>query len=186
MPRAGLNPDSVVDAAAELADADGLDSVTLARLAERLGVRPPSLYAHVGGLEDVRRRLGARGARELAARLRSAATGRAGRDALVAVAHAYADYAREHPGAYAALQRPPAAGDDQAAAAAADVLEVVTAVLRGYGIEGDDAIHAARILRSSLHGFVSLEAAGGFGIPLDQDETFERLLAFLDAGLRTK
>ena len=63
MPRAGLNSAAVVEAAARLADSEGLAAVTLAHLAEQLGVRPPSLYAHVASLEDLRRRLAARGAR---------------------------------------------------------------------------------------------------------------------------
>jgi AcrR family transcriptional regulator len=176
MPRAGLDRDAVVRAAAELADADGLEGLTLARLAQRLGVRPPSLYAHVGGLDDLRARLARRGARELATALRAAATGRACGDALAAVADAYRAYARAHPGTYAALQMP--TGD-----AGAEVVEVVAAVLRGYRLDGDDAIHGVRIVRAALHGFVVLETGGGFGLPLDLDETFGRLVATLDGGI---
>ena len=179
MPRAGLAPETVVDAAAALADADGLDSLTLARLAKRLGVQPPSLYAHVGGLPDLRRRLAGRGARELAAALGGAAAGRAGGDALAAVARAYRDYALAHPGTYAAARR--ATELDRADAEAA--VDVVLAVLRGYGLEGDDGVHAARIVRSALHGFAALETGEGFGIPLDLDDTFARLVAVLDQGL---
>src|SRR5204863_8542685 len=73
MARAGLSAEAVVDAAAQLADREGLEAVTLARLAADAGVRPPSLYAHVDGLDDLRRRLAIRGARELAAALREAA-----------------------------------------------------------------------------------------------------------------
>jgi AcrR family transcriptional regulator len=176
MRRAGLDPNTVVTAAAELADADGLGELTLARLAQRLGVRPPSLYAHVDGLEDVRVRLAERGALELAAAVRTAATGRARGDALAAVADAYRAYAREHPGTYAALQ----VGKSEAAT---EVVDVVAAVLRGYGLDGDDAIHGVRIVRAALHGFVVLETGGGFGMPLDLDETFSRLLATLDGGI---
>ena len=46
-------------------------------------------------------------------------------------------------------------------AAAKGAVDVVLAVLRGYGLEGDDAIHAARAVRSALHGFVALEAGAG-------------------------
>ena len=105
MARAGLDTASVVDAAARLADADGLESLTLAQLAAQLGVRGPSLYSHVASLADVRLRLGERGARELAAAMGRAAAGRAGRDALLAVADAYRSYAHAHPGTYAAMQR---------------------------------------------------------------------------------
>jgi AcrR family transcriptional regulator len=181
MPRAGLDADAVVRGAAELADAEGLQALTLARLAERLGVRAPSLYAHVGGLDDLRRRLAAKGARELAAALQAAAVGRAGGDALNAIATAYRGYAREHPGAYAALQRAADLGGDPQAAAAP--VDVVLAALRGYGLDGDDALHATRVVRAALHGFVVLEVDGGFGIPLDLDESFARLIATLDRGL---
>jgi AcrR family transcriptional regulator len=180
MPRAGLDAESVVRAAAELADAEGLESVTLATLARRLGVRAPSLYAHVDGLADLRARLAARGARELADALGSAAAGRSGEEALVAVAEAYRAYALAHPGTYYALQRAPDVNRQEAGAA---VVEVVLAVLRGYGLTGDDAIHAARAVRSALHGFVLLETGEGFGLPLRLDDSYRSLVAILDRGL---
>jgi AcrR family transcriptional regulator len=185
MARVGIDPATVVAAAADLADAEGLEAVTLTRLAEELGVRPPSLYAHIDGLDDVRRRLGARGNTQLATALSHAVEGRSGPDALRALAIAYRDYARAHPGTYAALQRSRELADDDEARAAGDaVVRVALAAIRGYPIEGDEAIHAVRLIRIALHGFVSLEAAGGFAMNLSADETFERLLALLDAGLK--
>ena len=187
MPRAGLGTDAVVAAAADLADTHGFESVTLARLAAELGVRSPSLYAHVDGLDDVRRRLGARGAAELAEALGRAIEGRSGFDALHAVSHAYRDYARSHPGSYAASQRSrELQGDEAAAAASQAAVRVGLAALRAYGLADDDAIHAVRMLRVMLHGFVSLEAEGGFAMAQPPDETFERLIVLVDAGLRTK
>jgi AcrR family transcriptional regulator len=185
MARAGLSADAVVDAAAQLADREGLEAVTLARLAADAGVRPPSLYAHVDGLDDLRRRLATRGARELAAAMREAATGRAGGDALRAVAAAHRNFARRHPGTYLAAQRAPDAGDSDGRAAAGEAVDVILAVLAGYRLEGDDAIHAARAVRSALHGFAVLETGGGFGIKLDLDESFRRLVELLDQGLRS-
>ena len=181
MPRAGLDTDAVVAAAAAMADAEGLEAVSLARLAARLGVRPPSLYAHVGGLGDLRERLAARGALELADALQVAAAGRARGEALAAVAEVYRAYAREHPGTYAAMQR----AADVTDLAAARVVDVFRAILRGYGLEDDEAIHATRVVRAALHGFAALEAAEGFGLPLDVDESFAELVAVLDRGLPT-
>jgi AcrR family transcriptional regulator len=178
VPRAGLDAEAVTAAAAELADAGGLEDLTLARLAARLNVRAPSLYAHVDGLPDVRRRLAARGARELGAALQKAVAGRAGADALTALAHVYRAYAREHPGLYAATQRAADVGE-----AGAPVVDTVVAVLRGYGITGDDAVHATRVVRAALHGFAALEAGEGFAIPLAVDASFARLVAVLDRGL---
>jgi AcrR family transcriptional regulator len=184
MPRAGLDSASVVAAAARLADVDGLEAVTLARLSKDLGVRPPSLYAHVAGLDDLRRRIGIRGAGELATALSSAAAGRSRGDALRSIAAAYRRYARAHPGTYAAVQRLSDPADADATAAGAAVVDVVVAVLRGYDLAGDDAIHAVRAVRAALHGFVALEADGGFGIPLSVDESYDRLVAVLERGLR--
>jgi AcrR family transcriptional regulator len=183
MPRAGLDRDAVVSAAAELADADGLGALTLARLADRLGVRAPSLYAHIDGLPDLRRRLAARGAGELTADLQAAAAGRSAGDALLAIAGAYRAYALAHPGTYDALQRAPEVIDPQVQEAARRLVGVVLAVLRGYGLEGDGAIHGARIVRAALHGFVTLETGGGFALPLSLDESFDQLVAVLDRGL---
>ncbi|HWF55477.1 MAG TPA: WHG domain-containing protein [Solirubrobacteraceae bacterium] len=182
MPRAGLDQARVVQAAAELADEQGLQALTVARLAERLGIRAPSLYAHVGGLDDLRRRIASAGAIRLAETLQEAAAGRSGQDALRAIADAYRAFAKAHPGSYAALQR----ADDRAdaSAAGARVVGVLLAVLRGYGREGDAALHAVRAIRSALHGFVLLETGGGFGIPLDLDESFRCTVELLDRGLR--
>jgi AcrR family transcriptional regulator len=184
MPRAGLSTAAVVAAAAEIADAEGLDRLTLARVAAAAGVRTPSLYNHVESLADVRRGVALLALRDLADALRDAAVGRAGDDALAAMAGAYREYARAHPGRYAATQHAPAEGDDEMRAAAAGAVDVVLAILRGYGLEGDDAIHAARAVRSALHGFVALEAGGGFGIPVDLDESYSRMVGTLARGIR--
>jgi AcrR family transcriptional regulator len=184
MPRAGLSTAAVVAAAADIADAEGLDRLTLARVAAAAGVRTPSLYNHVESLDDVRRRVALLALRDLADALRDAAVGRAGDDALAAMADAYRAYARRHPGRYAATQRAPAEGDEEMRAAAKGAVDVVLAILRGYGLEGDDAIHAARAVRSALHGFVALEAGGGFGIPVDLDESYARMVRALARGLR--
>jgi hypothetical protein len=84
---------------------------------------------------------------------------------------------------YAALQRAPDPSDAAAVEAAIGVIGVFLAVMRGYGLEDDDAVHAVRIVRASLHGFVALEAEGGFALPLPLDETWRRLVASLDRGL---
>jgi AcrR family transcriptional regulator len=186
MPRVGLDTEAVVAAAEALADADGLESLTLARLAQRLGVRPPSLYVHIDGLDDLRTRLAVRGARDLTAAVQAAAAGRARLDALRGVADAYRAYAHAHPGVYACLQRAPGADPDPAPEleeVAARLVEVLAAVLRGYGLEDDDAIHAVRIMRAALHGFISLEQEGGFAMSIAIDESYERLIAMLDRGL---
>jgi AcrR family transcriptional regulator len=207
MPRAGLTPAALVDAAAAIANADGLPAVTLARLAGHFGVRPPSLYKHVPGLDAIHVALAVRGTSEAARRIQQATVGKSRDDALFALAHAYWRFARDEPGVYAASLRPasphgapqrpaaprPAASRSASSHASASgaalpserdlakageaLVGTLLAVLAGYGIRGDDALHAARGLRAIIHGFVSLDASGGFRLGRDPKESFDRLLS---------
>ncbi len=185
MPRAGLNPERVVDVAAELVDEVGHDGLTLAAIAERAGVAVPSLYKHVGGIDDVYARLAVRTVRQLGRVLADAVDGAAPPVALRRLATAYRGYARSHPGRYAATLRAPAPDDAEHLAASQEVLATVLGVLGGYGLDGDDTIDAARFVRSTLHGFVALEAAGGFGLPRGVDRSFTRIGDALDHALST-
>ena len=183
MPRAGLNRAAVVRAAAELVDHEGAEDLTLTALAQRLGVAPPSLYKHVSGIDDVRRGIAALALRDLGAQMGAAAVGRSRGDALRGMAEAYRSYAMSHPGSYPATLRAPDSDDPEDVAAAQTVLDVVFAVLAGYGLGGDDAIDATRIVHAAVHGFVSLEVAGSFGMDRDVDVTFDRLVSLLDVAL---
>jgi AcrR family transcriptional regulator len=185
LPRAGLNTDRVVAAAAELADEAGPDQLTLAALAERLGVRQPSLYKHVASLDALKQLIAMRAKAEFGDVLGRAAIGLSRDDAVVAMAHAWRAWARDHPGRYQIGQRAPAPGDADHQAVAARTVQVMTAVMAGYGLHGDDAIDAVRAFRAALHGFVSLEADGGFGMPFSVDRSFDRLVRALLTALVT-
>ena len=176
VPRAGLNTDRVVAEAAELADEVGLDQLTLAALATRLGVRQPSLYKHVASVDALQRLISMRGKAELAEVLGRAAIGRARDDALVAMAHAWRGWALEHPGRYQAAERGAAPGDAEHEEVSRRTIKVLEAVLDGYDLDGKDAVDAIRAYRSALHGFVSLEANYGFAFPESVDRSFDRLV----------
>jgi AcrR family transcriptional regulator len=176
MARAGLTEDLVVAEAERMADEVGLDNVTMAALAQRLGVRQPSLYKHVASLPALRRAVGLRTMSALTEELARAAVGRSGEDALLAMARAFRQWVKAHPGRYQAGQRAPEPGDTPYEAAAAGVLELFGSVLSAFELSGDDTIDAIRSLRAAMHGFVSLELLGGFAIPLDIDRSYERLV----------
>lgn len=184
MPRAGLSADVLVAEAARLVDRDGVGALTLRALAEHFGVAQPSLYKHIAGLDDLHGRLAVVAAQDLGAALRRAASGKAGADATAAVAAAYRGYARRHPGCYSYLLRP-RTGDDAHASASAEVVAVLGDVLAGYGIVAEEElVDAIRFLRSALHGFVSLETAGGFAMPRSAERSFDRTVRAVDAALR--
>jgi AcrR family transcriptional regulator len=179
VPRAGLTETRVIEEAERILDEVGLTSLTLAALAKRLKVRQPSLYKHIAGMDGLQRSIALRAKNELAGVLGRAAVGRARGDAIVSMSHAYRAWALEHPGRYATTQRAPVPGDVEDETATANVVRIAFDVMAGYELRDDDAVDAIRALRSALHGFVLLEAGNGFGMPVDVDRSFDRLVAGL-------
>ncbi|MBO2465561.1 TetR/AcrR family transcriptional regulator [Actinomadura violacea] len=186
MARAGLSAERLVRAAAELADEVGFENVTVSALARGFGVKDASLYSHVRNLQDLRARVAVFALGELADHAAAALAGRAGKDALVAFAGAYREYAKKHPGRYAAarLRLDP---ETAAASAAGRHAEMMRAILRGYDLAEPDQTDAVRLLGGVFHGYVSLEEAGGFDhsrAARDVDVSWHRSLDALDVLLR--
>ncbi|WHM40122.1 TetR/AcrR family transcriptional regulator [Streptomyces sp. BPTC-684] len=179
MARAGLTAERVTAAAAELADEIGFDNVTLSALARRFGVKDASLYSHVKNVRDLRTRVALLAGGELIDEIAVAVAGRSGRDALTAFADAYRAYALAHPGRYAATQIrvDPAAVAD--APAMRRTVEITYGMLRGYGLAEPDLTDAVRLLRSTFHGYISIEAQGGFNHVRDVEASWRRAVEAL-------
>jgi AcrR family transcriptional regulator len=181
-----LDKDAVVQAALELLNDEGASGISLGKLAQRLGVQTPSLYNHITGLPGLQRELALYNARALGERLTETAVGKTGRQALLAMADTYRSYIKEFPGLYQASLR--ASGnqaevDEELRSAEERPVRTGLVVMGSLGIQGEDAVHAVRGFRSLVHGFATLEISGGFGLPLDCDESFHRLLTYYVDGL---
>jgi len=181
--RVGLDQATVVTAAAKLVDEEGIEQLSLGRLAERLGVRTPSLYNHVAGLPGLKHDLALYCLRDVLDCITRATIGKSRAEAIFAFADAYRAYARETPGRYAFTLQAPNPGDQELQAIAQQLVDVLRAVLAPYRLSEEEAIHAIRSLRSIVHGFISLEMAGGFAMPVDLDASFNWLINLYIAGL---
>ena len=175
MPRAGLSPDGVVDVALAIVDEQGPEALSLSVVATRAGVAAPSLYKHVASLAELRSRVAARVLAEMTEVATAAVLGLSGDAAIAALMRRLRDYAAEHPSRYLAVPPDPMR-DPALVQPATRLIEVFLAVLRGYGLNGPAAIHATRCLRVIVHGFVSIESSGGFGLVEDPAETYEQLI----------
>ncbi|MEU5614201.1 WHG domain-containing protein [Streptomyces sparsogenes] len=174
MPRAGLTPERVAEAAADLADSIGLENVTISALARSFGVADASLYSHVKNIRDLRVRVAFLAASDFADRITAAVAGRAGRDALVAFANAYRDFALAHPGRYAATHIEIAPEEAVRSTGGARIIGATYAVFHAYGLQEPDLTDAVRLLRSTFHGYVSLEAIGAFRDPREVKASWDR------------
>jgi AcrR family transcriptional regulator len=179
-----VTPERLVHAGADLADEVGFDKVTVSALARQFNVKVPSLYSHVKDSRDLKTRIALFALEELADRSAEALAGRAGKDALIALGNVYRDYARAHPGRYAATRM---RLDPQTAATSAGPrhAQLVRAILRGYRLGETDQSHAVRLIGSTFHGYISLELAGSFehSNP-DSQQSWLRIMDGLDALLR--
>ena len=182
--KAGITSDDIVEAAAVIADRDGLEAASLTAVAEDLGIKTPSLYNHVNGAAGLRRLLAMRGSQLLLEEFQEATYGLEGSDALRAIAAADRRFALEHPGLYDSFLPAPKPGeDDELYNALAEPVFLVAHILLDMGIPRDQAVHLIRALRALLHGFLDLEKTRGFGLPVDVDESFEAAVELIVRGV---
>lgn len=180
--RARLTRARIVAAASDVAERDGMAGVTLAAVAAQLGVHYTSLYNHVDGLDGLRRAVALAGLQELTEELWSAALGRSGRDALVAVAQAHRRFILEHRHKYDALFIVRDPDDDELATASHRLAEATRAVLRSFGLDDASVAMAHHVLNAAIRGFGLYEPRLFANDPAGADEAFAQLVTlFVDA-----
>ena len=181
--RLGLDRKAVIAAAIDIVDREGAAALTMTKVADALGIRGPSLYAHVRGQLDLRRALWLWTVADLGDRLGDSVMGRSGEEALFAFSAELRDYARRYPGRYQLTLDAPVPFDEEAAAVRRRANAPFRAVVRSFGLDGVAAVHAGRAVRAAIHGFVTLEADLAIG-DRDTDESFRHLVVLLCRGLQ--
>lgn len=172
-PKIALDKKTIVMAAAQLANEQGSDQVTLALLAKKLNIKPPSLYNHFDGLPGIKRELALFSLEKLYNGLEAEALEKSpGEESVLAITDAYLSFARENPGLYEFALSAPDPSDEKVNHAGERIVRLVISKIQPFSLSDEGAIHAVRGLRSLMHGFASLEQKGGFGMPLDLDESY--------------
>jgi AcrR family transcriptional regulator len=182
-PRVNLDKEAILKIAADIADRDGLEAVTIATLAKKLNIKSPSLYNHFDGMNDLRVHMAIYGMNELYNSLINATIGVAGEEAIHCFAEAYITFARSHHGLYDAITQISLEKDERLQVAGDKTVELVSRVLGTYKINKEE-IHIVRGLRSMLHGFASIEKNGGFGLPVDTDESLRNMVDIYLLGMQ--
>lgn len=181
--KAGLDKDIILKTAADLADAEGIANVTLKALAEKLGVKPPSLYKHINGLEELNKALMLYGWKSLEKKVTRAAVGKSKEDAIRAIFYAYRDYVKEHPGVFEAMQWYNMYQSEENLQATEEIVAVLFQVLSAYDLQEEQKVHIVRMFRVFLQGFLMVEIHGGFGNPASITESFDFSLEILLNGI---
>lgn len=182
-PRAGIDIHIVMNAVVSIADQHGASAVTIASVAKELGIKPPSLYNHTSGLDELKKKLAIYAINNLHDKLACAVKGKSGEPAIRDFAISFILYARQHPGLYEAAQFAPEGEDAEINEASHRIVSLLMVLLQSYHLPEKQALHAVRGLRSLVHGFATLERQGGFRMPLDLQESLEYNLGLFLKGL---
>jgi AcrR family transcriptional regulator len=157
--------------------AENIDSTNMRR------IRMPSLYNHIDSLDDLRQAMAVYGLTRLIYTMKEAVVGLVGEAALLVMADVYRQFAHNHRGIYPLTTGAPEADDPALVLLVQELNQTLLLVFASFGLSGEPARHAARGYRALLHGFVAMEAAGGYRLPLSREESFRELLATFLAGL---
>lgn len=183
-PKVALEKQNIIIEAAALANEYGPESVTLAMLAKKLKIKPPSLYNHFEGLPGLKRELAIFSLEKLFRDLTGAAFDQPpGTAKVLGISEAYLSFARKNPGLYEFALSAPDPEDKEVFKAGKSIVDLVVEAIKPFNLSEDVALHAVRGLRSIMHGFASLEQKGGFGLSLDLEESYQLTVKAFLAGL---
>ena len=169
-------------AARELLEAGGLPAVTMGAVAERVGVRGPSLYKRFSSRDALLAAMAEDAFADQERLFSAAVRGDDPAADMRRVADAYRTYAHRHPAAYSLLfaaTSPEARPAVSAGARAAAPVLALTERLVGP----ERALEAARLLTAFAHGFVSMELSGAFRLGGDVEAAYRYGVATLIGAL---
>lgn len=181
--RGELNKKKILEAAAKMADENGFASITLVDLASRLGVKPPSLYKHISGLEELNEGLMLYGWELVDHALVRCAVGKAKDDAIIAICNTYRSFVLQHKGLFEAMQWYNMYLSDVHLQATNGIVSTLFQVLDAYGLSENQKVHIVRMLRGMMQGFLSIESHGGYGNAMPVDESFDFAVKTLLGGI---
>ncbi len=169
----GLNKEALIEASKGLIEENGIAAFSMRALAEKLGVKTASLYAHIENMDALFTEVGLSALRDQKAAQLAAIEGKDGDAAVFALAESYRAFAKAHAALYQLIMQMPMGKDETLRTAAAMTAEPSMQVLQGYAITEERRMHWQRVLRGVMHGFVSQEASGYFShYPVDLEESY--------------
>lgn len=184
MTRAGIDKETIIRSAAQLVNQAGMEQITMKMLADNLGVKPPSLYNHISGLEELKKQLMIFGWTQAKEKLLLSLAGVSGYDAIKAMCYAFYDYATENTGLFEVMLWYNKFQNEEASEATAELLAVIFRITRSLDIPDNYCFHLIRTFRGFLEGFFLLVNNGSFGHPLPITDSFELSVNILIAGIK--
>jgi AcrR family transcriptional regulator len=169
-----LTPQDILDVAIILLETQGVDDFSINQLAKALAIKPPSLYNHFAGDENIRRSIRLEGWKRIAEQcLPDIQSSDHPVDLIERTATKCREFAIENPALYLfTIQHPFPHSDLEFVPILDHILDVYVTILTPFGLGKEATLHAARLLHSSIHGFLLNEILGFFTTPESTASSF--------------
>lgn len=156
---------AVIEAASDIADKDGLSNVSLKAVAEKLGIRTPSLYNHIECLDDLLREVAHKGMRAMNEKMTLSAIGTSGDAAIKSVGVEYLNYIIEHPGIYETIQWATWHSTEETNEIFGNYISLLTTLICSCNFNPDSTNEILNLLTGVLHGYATLQLRSAFTNP---------------------
>lgn len=177
MQKRNLTKEKIIQVSFSLADEIGINQVTFPKLAEKLGIKYPSLYNHFKNMDDLKIEMTIYHLKELNLKLMQNLVGKSGKEAIETFAYIYRDFAFENRTAYGLYVNIPSTKSEEVILLAKETNNIILRILNFYIKDEIQLIHQSRALRSLLHGFVSLYSFGYFhNHEISLEESFQLMI----------
>ena len=181
-----LGRKDVVAAGLACIQEEGPEALNVNRVAQRLGIRTPSLYNHVDGADDLRQAVVLEVLDRSAVDIVFTDEERADPRAFIrALAMGLRRFAMSNANLYLFMMAAPVKWDSQPFSPHwGRTMDAFGASVHGFGFQGPDLLHATRFVLATIQGFIRLELRGSMAEHADEDSSFawamEAILAALE------
>lgn len=185
MPRVGLDKEKVIIKAAQIADEKGLSNLSLKVLAQELGIKSPSLYKHISGIEELHTELMIYGWKQLELAIIDQVMGKAKDEAVHAMCDAYYYFAMEHPGVYESMQWYNRYSSEKNKNATDGIYKITGKIFEPYYLTKEQRMHLVRTFRGFLQGYLTIAIHNGFGATAPVKDSFDVSVDILVKGINS-
>ena len=185
MAQKGISRETIIEKAMDIVSQSQEPELSMRELARQLNIKAPSLYNHIGSMDELLRCVSVCAAQRMRDELLSAMGDRQGDEAVYALANAYRTFARRYKGLYKMIMASSKIMDENGHPAAEAMVTPVIEAISHYSLTQEQVMHGQRVLRSIMHGFVSQEETGFFRYyPADVEVSYSRAICAFLCGLK--
>jgi AcrR family transcriptional regulator len=175
-----ITKEAVIQTAADMADKDGLNNLSLKAIAEKLNIRTPSLYNHITSLDDLLREVAHKGMRTMNEQMTQAAIGTLGDAAIKSICIAYFKFMIAHPGVYETIQWVTWHGNRETAEIFDHYKALLIKIIHSCNLKKEKTDEILDLLIGVLHGYATMQLGQAIAT---SEETIKGLLEAIDTVL---